>query len=122
MKLPRRDFVRLAAGVTALPVASRTAMAQAYPSRSITMVVPFAAGGPVDTLARILAERMRASLGQTVVIENVTGAGGSIGTGRVARAAPDGYTLVKRRPDPRGMGAPVKVRPHWPGRRVLLPT
>ena len=94
MKLPRRDFVRLAAGVAALPVASRTAMAQAYPSRSITMVVPFAAGGPVDTLVRILAERMRASLGQTVVIENVTGAGGSIGTGRVARAAPDGYTLV----------------------------
>ena len=94
MKLPRRDFVRLAAGVAALPVASRTAMAQAYPSRSITMVVPFAAGGPVDTLARTLAERMRASLGQTVVIENVTGAGGSIGTGRVARAAPDGYTLV----------------------------
>ena len=94
MKLPRRDFVRLAAGMAALPVASRTAMAQAYPSRSITMVVPFAAGGPVDTLARILAERMRASLGQTVVIENVTGAGGSIGTGRVARAAPDGYTLV----------------------------
>jgi len=94
MKLPRRDFVRLAAGVAALPVASRTAMAQAYPSRSITMVVPFAAGGPVDTLARILVERMRASLGQTVVIENVTGAGGSIGTGRVARAAPDGYTLV----------------------------
>jgi tripartite-type tricarboxylate transporter receptor subunit TctC len=94
LKLPRRDFVRLAAGMAALPVASRTAMAQAYPSRSITMVVPFAAGGPVDTLARILAERMRASLGQTVVIENVTGAGGSIGTGRVARAAPDGYTLV----------------------------
>ena len=94
MKLPRRDFVRLAAGMAALPVASHTAMAQAYPSRSITMVVPFAAGGPVDTLARILAERMRASLGQTVVIENVTGAGGSIGTGRVARAAPDGYTLV----------------------------
>jgi tripartite-type tricarboxylate transporter receptor subunit TctC len=94
LKLPSRDFVRLAAGMAALPVASRTAMAQAYPSRSITMVVPFAAGGPVDTLARILAERMRASLGQTVVIENVTGAGGSIGTGRVARAAPDGYTLV----------------------------
>jgi len=94
LKLPRRDFVRLAAGMAALPVASRTAMAQAYPSRSITMVVPFAAGGPVDTLARILAERMWASLGQTVVIENVTGAGGSIGTGRVARAAPDGYTLV----------------------------
>jgi tripartite-type tricarboxylate transporter receptor subunit TctC len=71
-----------------------TATAQVYPSRPITIVVPFAAGGPLDTLARILAERMWASLGQPVVIENVTGAGGSIGTGRVARAAPDGYTLV----------------------------
>jgi tripartite-type tricarboxylate transporter receptor subunit TctC len=70
------------------------AAAQVYPSRPITIVVPFAASGPLDTLARILAERMRASLGQPVVIENVTGAGGSIGTGRVARAAPDGYTLV----------------------------
>jgi tripartite-type tricarboxylate transporter receptor subunit TctC len=55
--------------------------------------VPFAAGGPVDTLARIVAERMRTSLGQPVVIENVTGAGGSIGAGRVARAVPDGYTV-----------------------------
>jgi tripartite-type tricarboxylate transporter receptor subunit TctC len=70
------------------------ASAQVYPSRSITIVVPFAAGGPLDTLARIVAERMRASLGQPIVIENVSGAGGSIGTGRVARAAPDGYTLV----------------------------
>jgi tripartite-type tricarboxylate transporter receptor subunit TctC len=70
------------------------ASAQVYPSRSITIVVPFAAGGPLDTLARIVAERMRASLGQPIVIENVTGAGGSIGTCRVARAAPDGYTLV----------------------------
>jgi tripartite-type tricarboxylate transporter receptor subunit TctC len=95
MKLPhRRKFLHLAAGVAALPAASRGAWAQAYPSRSITMVVPFAAGGPVDTLARVLAEQMRPSLGQPVVIENVTGAGGSIGTGRVARAAPDGYTLV----------------------------
>jgi tripartite-type tricarboxylate transporter receptor subunit TctC len=94
MKLPRRQFLHLVAGAAALPAASPIVMAQAYPSRSITMVVPFAAGGPVDTLARIVAERMRASLGQPVVIENVTGAGGSIGTGRVARAVPDGYTLV----------------------------
>ena len=57
------------------------------------MIVPFAAGGPTDTIARILAERMRASLGQPVIIENMTGAAGSIGVGRVARAAPDGYTL-----------------------------
>ena len=67
--------------------------AQTYPSRPITMVVPFAAGGPVDTVARILSERMRLSLGQTIVVENMTGAAGSIGVGRVARAAADGYTL-----------------------------
>ena len=70
-----------------------TASAQNYPSRPITMVVPFSAGGPTDTIARIMAERMRGPLGQTVIIENVTGAAGSIGVGRVARAAPDGYTL-----------------------------
>ena len=69
------------------------ASAQGYPSRPITMVVPFAAGGTGDTLARRLAEPMRLSLGQTIIIENVTGAGGSIGVGRVARAEPDGYTL-----------------------------
>jgi tripartite-type tricarboxylate transporter receptor subunit TctC len=67
--------------------------AQGYPSHSITMVVPFSAGGPTDTIARIMAERMGKALGQTVVVENVTGAAGSIGVGRVARAAPDGYTL-----------------------------
>jgi tripartite-type tricarboxylate transporter receptor subunit TctC len=65
-----------------------------YPSRPITMIVPFAAGGPTDTIARILAEHMRVSLGQPVILENVTGAAGSIGVGRVARAAGDGYTLV----------------------------
>src|SRR5437016_1631345 len=67
--------------------------AQVYPSRPITLVVPLAAGGPLDTLARILAEPMRASLGQPVIVENVTGAGGTVGTGRVARAAADGYTI-----------------------------
>ena len=74
--------------------AGRCAQAQDYPSRPITIVVPFPAGGPVDTLARFIAERMRAPLGQPIVIENVSGADGSIGVGRVARAAPDGYTLV----------------------------
>jgi tripartite-type tricarboxylate transporter receptor subunit TctC len=67
--------------------------AQSYPSRPITMVVPFAAGGPNDTAARILVDRMGAFLGQTVVVENVAGANGNIGVGRVARAAPDGYTI-----------------------------
>ncbi len=69
------------------------ASAQVYPSRPITMVVPLAAGGPLDTIARILAEPMRISLGQPVIVENVTGAAGTIGTGRVARATPDGYTF-----------------------------
>lgn len=70
------------------------AAAQTYPSRPITMVVPFPAGGPLDASARIVAERMRASLGQPIVVENVVGASGSIGAGRVARAAPDGYAFV----------------------------
>ncbi|MBK6006574.1 tripartite tricarboxylate transporter substrate binding protein BugD [Ramlibacter ginsenosidimutans] len=76
----------------ALPVAS--ALADDYPSRSIALVVPFAAGGPTDTLGRILAERMTRSLGQTVVVENVTGAGGVIANSKVIKAAPDGYTAI----------------------------
>jgi tripartite-type tricarboxylate transporter receptor subunit TctC len=67
--------------------------AQGFPSRSVTLVTPFPPGGSTDAVARILAERMRNSLGQTVVVENVGGAGGSIAVGRVARAAPDGYTI-----------------------------
>src|SRR5438105_15044260 len=69
------------------------AQAQTYPSRPITIVVPFAAGGPTDAIARAISERMRVSLGQSLLIENVTGAGGSIGVGRAVRAAPGGYTL-----------------------------
>jgi tripartite-type tricarboxylate transporter receptor subunit TctC len=94
MKLPRRRFLRLAASAIALPAMPAVARAQAYPAHPITMVVPVPAGGAMDTIARIVAEGMRSSLGQAVVIENVTGASGSIGVGRVARAAPDGYTIV----------------------------
>jgi tripartite-type tricarboxylate transporter receptor subunit TctC len=93
MKLPRRQFLHLTAAAAALPAVSRVARAQAYPSRPITIVVPFAAGGNNDANARILAEQMRGPLGQPVIIENVSGADGSIGTGRVARARPDGYTI-----------------------------
>jgi tripartite-type tricarboxylate transporter receptor subunit TctC len=81
----------LAAIITAAGMAG--AAAQTYPTRSINLVVPFAAGGPTDTIARILAEGMRQALGQTVIVENITGAAGSIGVGRVARATPDGYTI-----------------------------
>ncbi len=94
MRLLRRSFLKLAAGATALPALPRAVFAQAlYPSKPITIVVPYAAGGPTDTIARILAERLRVSLGQTIIIENTTGAGGTIAVGRVARAAPDGYTI-----------------------------
>jgi tripartite-type tricarboxylate transporter receptor subunit TctC len=94
MILPRRRFLRLAAGAAALPTLARTASAQAYPSRPITIVVPSAAGGPSDVVARIVGERMRGFLGQPLIIDNVTGANGTLGTGRVARARPDGYTLT----------------------------
>ena len=77
----------------ALALFAGIAAAQTYPQRPITLIVPFPPGGSTDTAARIIGERMRAPLGQTVVIENVGGAGGSIGVGRVARAAPDGYTI-----------------------------
>jgi tripartite-type tricarboxylate transporter receptor subunit TctC len=94
MKLPRRRFLHLAAGAAALPVAhSRPAQAQAYPTRPITMIVPFPAGGPTDTIGRVVAEGMRAALGQPVVIDNVGGAAGSVATGKIARATPDGYTI-----------------------------
>ena len=94
MTVARRRFLRGVTGVLGMAALPRPAFAQAYPSRPITLIVPFPAGGPVDTLARFLAERMRAPLGQPMVIENISGAGGSIGVGRVARAAPDGYTLI----------------------------
>src|SRR3954469_23366998 len=86
-------LLRIAAGCVLLWGGIAAAPAQVYPSRPITMVVPFAAGGPVDTVARILSEPMRVTLGQSIIVENVTGAAGSIAVGRVARAAPDGYTL-----------------------------
>jgi len=93
MKLPRRQFLHLAAGTAALPAVSRFAWAQTYPTRPITMLVPFVPGSTADAVGRVLAERMRRVLGQPIIIENVSGAGGSIGTGRAARAKPDGYTI-----------------------------
>ncbi len=86
-------MTRLIVAIALTLCAIASAQAQTYPSRPITLVVPFPPGGSTDTIARIMAERMRASLGQPVIIENVGGAGGSIAVGRVARAAPDGYTI-----------------------------
>ena len=93
-RLQRRNFLRLIGGSAAFEMMSSAESADIYPTRPITMVVPFAPGGGTDVIARVLAERMRSTLGQPVVVENVTGAAGSIGVGRVARAAPDGYTIV----------------------------
>src|SRR6476619_6024591 len=86
----RMLFAALVAGLSIFSAAS----AQPYPSRPITVIVPFPAGGPSDVVARIVTEQMGKVLGQTMVIENVGGAGGTIGSARVASAAPDGYTLL----------------------------
>ena len=82
-----------AAAAIAVVTGAINAAAQTFPNKSITIIVPFAAGGPSDALARIMGERMKATLGQSFVVENVTGAAGSIGVGRAVRAAPDGYTI-----------------------------
>src|SRR3954469_24569001 len=94
MDVPRRRFLHLAAAAAAFSAASRNAAAQTFPTRPVTMVVPFPAAGPADVLARLLSERMRVSLHQSVIVENIAGAAGSLAVGRVARAAPDGYTIV----------------------------
>ena len=92
MTLSRRRFLNLA--IAALPAASKSATAEAYPSRPITMIVPVPAGGQMDSIARIVAERMRTPLSQPIIVDNATGASGTIGVGRVARATADGYTLL----------------------------
>jgi len=91
--LGRRQFLHLAAGAAALPGVSRMAWAEIYPSRPVRIVVPFTPGGASDITARLMGQWLRVSLRQPIIIENVTGAGGTIGVGRVARAVPDGYTL-----------------------------
>ena len=83
----------IVAAACAFAMAAGVASAETYPSRPITLIVPFGAGGPTDVIARTLAGRMSTSLGQTIIVENVSGAAGSIGVGKAARAAPDGYTL-----------------------------
>jgi tripartite-type tricarboxylate transporter receptor subunit TctC len=93
VNLRRRQFLRMAATATAIPTLKRTTWAQTYPSRPITMIVPYGAGGPTDTIARIIAEGMRKPLGQPIIIENIAGASATIGVGRVVRAPSDGYTV-----------------------------
>ena len=94
MKKSAERTLLIAMALAASCAIADNAAAQVYPSRPVTMVVPFPAGGSTDTIGRVMADGMRASLGQTIIIENVGGASGNIGVGRVARAAPDGYTLI----------------------------
>jgi tripartite-type tricarboxylate transporter receptor subunit TctC len=92
-KLPRRQFLHLAAGVAVLPAVSRRACAETYPSRPIRLVVPFPPGGAFDAVGRPLAEKMKPILG-TMIVENIGGGGGSLGGAATARARPDGYTIL----------------------------
>src|SRR5262245_58961657 len=94
MKLPRRQFLHLAAGAAALPVVSRIAWAQAYPARPVHIIVPFAAAGAFDIMARLIGQWLSERLGQQFVVENRPGAGGNIGTEVAVRAPADGYTLL----------------------------
>src|SRR5262245_53736387 len=94
MKVPRRQFLSLAAGAAALPAISRFAWAQSYPARPVRIIVGSAAGGTTDIVARLMGQWLSERLGQSVIIENKTGAGGNIATEVIVRAPPDGYTLL----------------------------
>jgi tripartite-type tricarboxylate transporter receptor subunit TctC len=94
MKLPRRKFLHLAAGAAALPVISRIALAQSYPTRPVRLIVGFPAGGPADIVARLFGQWLSKRIGQQLIIENRVGAGGNIAAESVVKAAPDGYTLL----------------------------
>ena len=94
LKLPRRQFLRLAAGATALPALSRVASAQAYPTRPVTIVDTFPPGGSTGIIARILADKFSETIGQQFIVDQRGGAGGTVGARQIARSAPDGYTIM----------------------------
>jgi tripartite-type tricarboxylate transporter receptor subunit TctC len=94
VELPRRRFLHLAAGAAGLPMAARVARAQAYPSRSVRVVVPFAPGGQTDAIGRLVAQKLSEQLGKQFYVENVPGAGGNIGAGRTAQSPRDGHTIL----------------------------
>jgi len=94
VKLPRRGFLHLAAGAAGSLAAPRAAVSQPYPTRQVRVVVPFAPGGPTDIFARLIVQKLSEQFGRQFYVENIGGASGSIGTAQVARAAPDGYTVL----------------------------
>src|SRR5262249_26749639 len=105
MKLPRRNFLHLAAGAAALPMASRIARAQAYPTRPVRIIEGFGAGSALDIVARLIGQSLSEQLGQSFVIENRSGASSNIAAEAVARASPDGYTLLL-------INTPNAINPH----------
>jgi len=104
MKLLRRQFLHLAAGAAALPAVSHIARAQAYPTRPVRVIVPYAPGGPTDILARLIAQKLSEHFGKQFYVENIGGAGGNVGMGQGAKAAPDGYTILVA-------GTPMVINP-----------
>src|SRR5207248_8844060 len=115
MNLPRRRFLHLGFGAAVLPAASRLGWAQTYPARPVRLIVPYAPGGPTDTFARLISQKVSEDLGNQFFIENIPGAGGNIGMGRGGKANPDGYTLVV-------VGAPFVVNPSLYGTVPFDPT
>ena len=94
MSFPRHQFLRLTAAAAVLPAMSHVGWAQGYPTRQVRVIVPFAPGGPPDTAARLLAQRLSDSLGKQFYVENLPGGSGNTGTGQATRATPDGYTVL----------------------------
>jgi tripartite-type tricarboxylate transporter receptor subunit TctC len=120
MKLPRRKFLHLAAGAAALPAVSRIARAQTYPSRPVRIIVPFAAAGPNDIVARVLGRWLSERLGEPFVIENRPGAATNVGTEAVVNAAPDGYTVLIAS-SPHAINATLYEKLHFNFRRDIAP-
>jgi tripartite-type tricarboxylate transporter receptor subunit TctC len=94
MRLPRRCFLHLAAGIAVLPTLPGLARAQSYPARTVRVIVPYSPGGPTDVCARLIAQKLSDRLGKQFYVEDIAGAGGNIGTGQAARTTPDGYTIL----------------------------
>jgi tripartite-type tricarboxylate transporter receptor subunit TctC len=120
MKLPRRQFLCLAAGAAVLPAASRIAIAQTYPSRPVRIVVGFPAGGATDISARLMGQWLSERFGQQFIIENRAGAGGNIGTEAVVKAPPDGYTLLQVA-TPNGLNAALYANLNFNFARDIAP-
>jgi tripartite-type tricarboxylate transporter receptor subunit TctC len=121
MRSTRRQFLLLAAGAASLPILSRAVWAQSYPTRTITLIVPFPAGGGVDTMARVVAERLSVALKQSVIVDNRAGAGGTIGARAVAKAEGDGYTLMLGHTGTTSINPSLYANPGYDPRKDFAP-